>query len=245
MRDDVRGDAGDEVGMRERSALLAHLMGLTAALPASEPLAWRLCQATCRLVHADGGSIAVVATTGERTVVASTNTTATALEHIHDDLGDGPAVVAIDVDDVVTAELARADPRWPQFSEVAARRTRAVTATAVPMHSGSAVLGTMLLHRTARGPLRAATQELMHLADVVAVAVVHEAREAAGATPASWDGRREINQAVGMVMAQLAVPAPDALAVLRAHAFALDEGLADVAAAVLARRLDFGPDVPP
>lgn len=42
-----------------------------------------------------------------------------------------------------------------------------------------------------------------------------------------------------MVVAQLAVTVRDALAILRAHAFALDQPLAEVARAVVARELVF------
>ena len=48
-----------------------------------------------------------------------------------------------------------------------------------------------------------------------------------------------------MVMAQLSISATDALALLRAHAFALDTTLLDVAHQVLDRRLVFRPPEAP
>jgi hypothetical protein len=58
----------------------------------------------------------------------------------------------------------------------------------------------------------------------------------------SWGNRAEIHQATGMVVAQLGVSAADALARLRAHAFAEQRLLGDVARDVVARRLCFTED---
>ena len=51
--------------------------------------------------------------------------------------------------------------------------------------------------------------------------------------------RAEIHQATGMVLAQLGISAQEALARMRAHAFAEQRLLADVAEDVVARRLRF------
>ena len=58
----------------------------------------------------------------------------------------------------------------------------------------------------------------------------------------SWGNRAEIHQAAGMVVAQLGISAADALARLRAHAFAKQRLLRDVAHDVVARRLRFTKD---
>ena len=55
----------------------------------------------------------------------------------------------------------------------------------------------------------------------------------------SWGNRAEIHQATGMVVAQLGISAADALARLRAHAFAEQRLLGEVARDVVARRLRF------
>jgi len=69
---------------------------------------------------------------------------------------------------------------------------------------------------------------------------------------ASWDASRldptlgshaEIHQATGMVLAQLGIDATDALARLRAHAFAHQQPLLVVAADVVARRLIFSQEM--
>ncbi len=54
-----------------------------------------------------------------------------------------------------------------------------------------------------------------------------------------WSARARVDQATGMVSAQLRVQPHDALAVLRAHAFGRGSTLEDVAEDVVARRLSF------
>jgi hypothetical protein len=56
------------------------------------------------------------------------------------------------------------------------------------------------------------------------------------------DDRAEIHQATGMVAVQLGVDLSTALVRLRAHAFAQDRLLSEVAVAVVARTLRFRPD---
>ncbi|MFD0630267.1 ANTAR domain-containing protein [Catenulispora yoronensis] len=51
--------------------------------------------------------------------------------------------------------------------------------------------------------------------------------------------RAEVHQATGMISVQLGVSLAEALVRLRAHAWAADRLLADVAADVVARRLRF------
>ena len=58
-----------------------------------------------------------------------------------------------------------------------------------------------------------------------------------------WNGRAEVHQATGMVLAQLEISAQEAFVRLRAHAFATRRPLADVAGDVVARRLDFSQDM--
>ncbi|MEU0094833.1 ANTAR domain-containing protein [Kribbella sp. NPDC006257] len=55
-----------------------------------------------------------------------------------------------------------------------------------------------------------------------------------------WSARAEVHQATGMVVAQLHMPANDALAILRAHAY--DTTLAEIAHQVVIRQLDFRGD---
>jgi AmiR/NasT family two-component response regulator len=59
----------------------------------------------------------------------------------------------------------------------------------------------------------------------------------------SLNGRAEIHQAAGMVLAQLGVSAIDALARMRAYAFVEQRLLSEVAHDVVSRVLRFTPDM--
>lgn len=63
------------------------------------------------------------------------------------------------------------------------------------------------------------------LSDSVGVALLRDEASTSVEGPSSWASRATVHQATGMVIAQLGVSAEDALAVLRAHAFAGDRSL--------------------
>lgn len=231
--------------MVDRSALLAALTATAAELPATGSLVARLCEAARRVAGADGASLSLTPAGVDHTtrvVLWATDDVATRLEQVLDVVGLGPATDAVRDDRAVVADLTDRGGPWPAYAEMAARQTSAASLTVVPLHAGAGVLGLLSLYRSAPGPLAAGLDDLGFLADVIAVAVLDDALPAGPPLPGPWDERSVIHQAAGMVMAQLAVPAPDALALLRAHAFALDLTLPEVAQQVLDRTLQFRPD---
>jgi hypothetical protein len=234
--------------MVDRSVLLASLTSTAAALSGHGSLVRRLCEAARMLSDADGASLAV---TGDgrdfstRSVLCATDGTAARIEHVHDVVGRGPSADAVRDDVAVTAALLDGASPWPELAEMVTRQTPALSVTAVPLHAGPGVLGVLgvlTLYRSRPGPLSATVEDLAFVADVIAVAVLDGAASGVPPAGASWDERSAIHQAAGMVMAQLAVPADDALALLRAHAFALDLTLPVVARQMLDRELRFQPD---
>jgi transcriptional regulator with GAF, ATPase, and Fis domain len=231
--------------MVDRSVLLASLTSTAAALSGHGSLVRRLCEAARMLSDADGASLAV---TGDgrdfstRSVLCATDGTAARIEQVHDVVGRGPSADAVRDDVAVTAALLDGASPWPELAEMVTRQTPALSVTAVPLHAGPGVLGVLTLYRSRPGPLSATVDDLAFVADVIAVAVLDGAASGAPPAGASWDERSAIHQAAGMVMAQLAVPADDALALLRAHAFALDLTLPVVARQMLDRELRFQPD---
>jgi hypothetical protein len=68
------------------------------------------------------------------------------------------------------------------------------------------------------------------------------AAEHVGEDDSPWEGafsRREVEQATGMVLAQMGISGDDARVVLQGDAFATNRPVRDVAADVIARTLDF------
>jgi len=221
------------VGARERSAGLAS----AAAAAASTALG------------VDG--IAAGMGTGPAGVVLAWGQaeTSAALEDAQFTLGQGPCAEAVvDGAPVLVADLADAAARWPAFAPAAAA-LGVVAVFAFPLRIGAISVGVLLAHRAAVGPL--SVQQLadaLALADAVTVLLVHHATpSAAGALPGAphpgWAApatyRAQVHQATGMISVQLNVTLTEALARLRAHAYAQDRRVAEVADDVVARRLRF------
>ncbi|WP_454051205.1 GAF and ANTAR domain-containing protein [Cellulomonas sp. Marseille-Q8402] len=234
--------------MVDRSTLLATLTSAAASLPGDAPLVGRLCEAARSVSDADGASLALTPdhlSFATRSVLWATDDTAARIEQIQDVVGHGPSAEVLKSDAPVSASLADPATRWPEFAEMAARQTTALSLTAVPLHAGPGVLGVLTLYRSRPGTLARSLDDLAFVADVIAVAVLDDTQPGTSPAAASWDERSLTHQAVGMVMAQLAVTADDALALLRAHAFALDLTLPAVARQVLDRDLRFRPEEEP
>lgn len=230
--------------MGDPSELLARLATAVATAPGDD-LVSRLGDAARRLLDADGVAIVVGTGQDDSELLHATDEVAAALADLHDVLGVGPAVEARRTGEPVVVDLVDVDPVWSAFAEAAARRTAAELVLALPMRAWGRELGVLCLHHLHRRPLGDTIPSARVIADAVAAALVHDpaaaTEEAAGGT---WSERAQVHQATGMVVAQLAIGVGDAMAILRAHAFALDQSLVDVARAVLRRDLVFSRDLP-
>ena len=177
--------------------------------------------------------------------------TSAALEDAQFTLGQGPCAQALaDGAPILVADLADAGERWPAFTP-AARALGVGALFAFPLRIGAISVGVLRAHRAAAGPLSAQQlADALALTDAVTVLLLHGAApetDAAGpASPAPCPGwaapstyRAQVHQATGMISVQLDVPLAEALARLRAHAYAQDRRVAEVADDVVARRLRF------
>ncbi|MDX3453994.1 ANTAR domain-containing protein [Streptomyces sp. ME02-8801-2C] len=202
----------------------------------------RLCDVAVELLPVIGASVSLRAR-GVPIRLSSTDDRAAQLAEIQTTLGDGPCQSAgasgtpVLASDLTSGLDAR---RWPVFAqEATAVGIRAVYA--LPLGTDRVCVGTLDLYRDTVGRL---TPGELYTAGCVAramtVSLTDLSRRARlGGLVADHD---EINQATGMIMAQLGVGANEALARLRAHAFA--QGRTVLAAArelvVRRRRLDRG-----
>lgn len=226
--------------MSRQVELLARLASAVASSPQSDSLTARLCEATRRLLGADGASVTMDNASANRVTLCATDEISARLENLHDVLGEGPATSAYTTGVPVAVSLAEAGERWPLFGEAAARQTDAAQIYALPMRQGTGVQGVLTLYRRTAGPLAEPEPGAQFLADALAAALLDDADTDSDLGPGgSWSNRAQVHQATGMVVAQLAIGVRDALAILRAHAFALDRPLAEVARAVVTRELVF------
>jgi hypothetical protein len=227
--------------MTDHAVLLARLARLAAANARDRHLAERLCEA-CRLIlSVDAASITVSNDSPSRITLAATNEVAARLEDLQDVLGEGPCHEAFRTGRAVTTGLDdEAGRRWPEFTRAARASVEPVQIRCFPMRPGDQVFGTLSLY--VEGPRQVAEPDetAQFLADAIGAALLRDPSIDAGLTDSgAWSSRAAIHQATGMVIAQLRLDPDDALAILRAHAYAHDTTLAEIADLVVTRRLDF------
>jgi len=135
--------------------------------------------------------------------------------------------------------------RWPGFAAGALSvGVRAVFA--FPLQIGGIRVGVLDLYRDVEGPLdgRQLTQSLA-FADAATSVLLHlQSRQRGSVAPrlvAMVEDRAEVHQATGMISVQATLCLVDALVLLRAHAYAAERPILDVARDVISRDMHFGP----
>lgn len=230
--------------MDDRASLLAHLTRVAANTSSSSPLALRLCVALNHTLGADGSSFSVGYGSSSRTVLCSTDPLAEQIEDLQDLLREGPGLDAHRLGRPVVVRSPELVGRWPMLAQALAEAEQACALVAVPVKPDQQTLGVIVMHRTGGADFAPDLDETQFLADAIGVAVLG-GFERAEPQERLWSVRDRLNQATGMVVAQLRIAPTDALAVLRAHAFAQDTSLQTIASAVLDGDLTFtSPDDP-
>ncbi|HSJ70817.1 MAG TPA: GAF and ANTAR domain-containing protein [Acidimicrobiia bacterium] len=174
-----------------------------------------------------------------------------ALAELQFSLGEGPSLdafarhEAIHEPDLEHAPLAR----WPVFTATALELgTRGVFA--LPLNAGQRCIGVLTFYRDIAGALTPEQQEDgLVVADTVAMAMVEaQSRNDTGLLTDDLNDtashRAEVHQASGMVAVQLGVAVADAEVRLRAHAYAANRSVIDVARDIVGRRLRLDDDGP-
>ncbi len=212
----------------------------------------RLVVAAARGLHAVGAGMTVMTAGGVRGVGVASDSVTERLEELQLTLGEGPCVDALDHGfPVLVPELAdRAMTRWPGYaSALHAAGIRAVFA--FPLQIGAARLGVLDVFHTDAGNLPPDDLALALTFADFAISTLLNRQQHARLPTGDDDGlgdtlgaRTTLFQAQGMVMVQLGIPLADALARIRAHAYAEDRNLGDVAADIVARRLTFEAERP-
>ncbi|WP_369138906.1 GAF domain-containing protein [Modestobacter versicolor] len=198
-----------------------------------------------------GVGLAVMSAAAVGSVLAATEGLARAMEDLQFLLGEGPCVDAVaSRRPVLVPDLTRqAGARWPAFSAGAVDRG-VVASFAFPLHVGAVTIGVLDLYEESRGPLDdfqlstalayadAATAVLLHL-QYGRLEDVEGGARATSPLAEVVDRRAVVHQATGMISVQLDVGLAAALLRLRAHAFATDRSVLELAGDVVARRLRF------
>jgi len=208
----------------------------------------RLCRAAKRALPATGVGVSLMTVAAVPALSVASSAASELVEELQFTLGEGPCRDAytggrpVLVDDLSTQQR-----RWPGYTP-AARGHGVEAVFAFPLGVGTVSLGTMDVFRDHRGDLapRALVQALTFAE--VALRTVLDGVQQDGAERAvdDFDGavtnRLELYQAQGMLIAQLEVGPEEAMARLRAYAFAHDRRLSEVAHAIVTRRLTLSPE---
>ncbi len=226
--------------MSEPARVLTKLAAAMVSRADQQPLTWRLCDACRQVLGADGAAITVENTSMNRMTVAATDEVIARVENLQDVLGEGPGFDAfVQGVAVVTGLGSEAAQRWPMFADALGFGDDTARLYALPMRPGSQILGVLTLMRSG-GELAEGLETAQFLSDALGAALLRDPRSQVDyGEGGPWSERAEIHQATGMVCAQLRVSAEDALALLKAHAYAHEVDLPVVARLITTRRLDF------
>ncbi|HLL37714.1 GAF and ANTAR domain-containing protein [Streptomyces sp.] len=208
----------------------------------------RLCEVATRILPVTSASVSL-AGEGMPVPLSAVDDRAAELMEIQATLGEGPCLEAARIGaPVLVADLGATSnaARWPVFAQQAtAAGIRAVYA--LPLGDDDGCVGTLDLYRDTPGSLTARELHIARLiAKVMTVALVYlpcgdeddPRRDGTWLTELA-DGHDQVFQAVGMIMARLRVGSDEALARLRARAFAHGRTVLDLAHDVVAQREPF------
>jgi hypothetical protein len=228
----------------DKASVLAELARVMARQDGRRALSERLCAAAATIAGARGASLTIAYTSPHRVTLCSTDDVSARLEDLQDVLGQGPGPSAYVTGSQVRMDIGPGpdegfDSRWPAFDEAARAAFTSVQVIAVPIHPDSEVLGVLTYHQPHQMREHLDGKTTQFLADAVGVALLRDPDDLAPDSGGPWANRASVHQATGMVIAQLHIGADDALALLRAHAFAHSVTLAGVAESVLSWQLDF------
>jgi hypothetical protein len=202
----------------------------------------RLCVACVEHLSMSGAGISVVTGSGHRDVLFATDDVSARIEELQLSLGEGPCIDAwAQRAPVLEPDLESTPGRWPMFGP-AAVAAGAAAVLALPLDAGQTHVGALDVYRDTPGGLSEAdVKDALRLGDVMTqVLLRHEPARLDTQSPPAEGGppfTAEVYQAAGMITVQLDMDITEALARLRAHAYAEERPLREVARDVVARRL--------
>lgn len=210
--------------------------------PLKPPRSQSLCSGFLASLPVQHAAISTLGDPFEVETVCSSDAVAAQLDELQMDLGVGPCWQARATRSPVLVPDLQDSTRtsWPGL-QVAVVAHGIRSAYAFPLSVGSLEIGAVDLYSTAPDALTDIdVAEATALAGEAAIQILQRTLASVDEAPenASWP-RRVVHQATGMVIAQLGVSAEDALLIIRAHAFAANRPVREVADDITARRIDF------
>lgn len=203
----------------------------------------RLCRAACEDLDLSGAAATLMPSVGAHTVAAAFPTAAHALEVAQFGVGEGPSRDAFTGRrPVLVSDLAQDGlPRWPGWAP-AALAAGVLSSYSFPLQVGAATFGVLGLYPGRSPGLDAAGLETALVFAEVATEMLldgslsGDGRQLERGLGATLDTHAQVYQAQGMVMVELGVSLAEALARMRAHAWATGQDLTTLAGEIVAGR---------
>lgn len=196
-------------------------------------LAPELLVAVARTLGAGGAALTLLGTARYEESAIASDATATLAQEMEFVLGEGPAHDAAGSGGLVVADEEAMSARWPHYS-LAMTKLGVHTVTAAPLCLRDRCFGMLTAFNTNVRTVRVLVVGVTsYLVETVLYATSAEG------TCQTVDDRTVVHQATGMIAARLHCPVGDALAVLRARAFAENEGIGVLARRIVDRELVF------
>jgi ANTAR domain/GAF domain len=242
----------------DRSVLIWGLVAEQAAQRRGQVSAADVCAAAVEALPVSGAWVMAQGAGGAGHLMCVTDEVSEQLAELQMTLGEGPCLdVVTSGAPVLVSDLDEEDAvrRWPGFTPQGCQ-AGAAAIFALPLQIGAIRVGSLGLYRDKPGSLSDLQfGDALMLSDA-AVVVLLESQHPDGAAAAPGTGpagqppdlarhRAEIDQATGMVSAQLDVAIGEAFVRLRAYAYAQERRLSEVARDIVARRLRLSPDPGP
>ena len=214
-------------------------------LPGPELLPERLARACARVLPVDGAGISLFFSSDRRLPLGASDPVAAEAERLQFAVGEGPCLASHASGDIVIADEAIMRSRWPGYHDPLVTRTPIRGTISLPLRDDLRGIGALDLYVVPPRDLGSLSlQDALAVSEQV-TAVLHEQSRRSRAVsdgPAWLDApaaqrRSTVWQAIGFVNSGLGVPSPDALALLRAHAYAEGLSLEELAELVLSRRM--------
>lgn len=202
----------------------------------------RLVDACAAALPVTGVALVVMTNSGPGAMLANTDGPALVMEELQFTLGEGPCIEATRSGrPVLQPDLAATAPtRWPGFAAGALEAgIRAIFA--FPLQVGGIHVGVLDLYRDKPGTLAYPDfEEALDFADAATTLLLHlQAESGQNGAVELLEDRAEVHQATGMVSVQAEVRLTDALLLLRAHAYAEERPILDIAKEVVSRTVHF------
>jgi hypothetical protein len=215
-----------------------------AATPELLPV--RLARACTKVLPVAGVGISMFGSVGIRVPVGANNDDAAVAERLQFTAAEGPCLDAQALDRTVLATETLIAQRWPDFHHGLVARTPFRAVAAIPWQGplkGAGTVDLMFLRSQDLADMRVDEADVIvaHIENVLDTESTVEF-SVLGPGPAwlsspSANSRNAVLIAMGMLNVALEVTTPDALALLRGHAYATGRTVDDVAGDLVSRRM--------